>query len=155
LTELDTHFPNYRGKVFLVLNQCKDDKWQIPLRKVHALFVEKDERIGELTFEEDKDPMHLPLQVADIYSYVSRQMAEKVYEQEEIQSFRLLDFMLNRNMDPKLRSLNLKAWAHTVRLVREDQRRQKTLWASQGNPTKQYYPEEHFPFEKYARKIHR
>ena len=154
LIELDIHFPNYNGKVFLVFDRCEDDKWLIPIHSVHASFAAKDKRVGGLTFEDDKDPIHLPLQAADLYSYVSRQLAEKVYEQKEIQPFRLLDFILNRNMIPKIRALSPKAWERTVRLMREDQKRQKALWSSQGNPKKQYYPEEHFPFEKYAREIH-
>lgn len=152
LTELDIHFPNYQGKVLLVLDSCEDEKWLAAINSIYASFAAKDERFGGLTFEDDKDPKHLPLQAADLYSYVSRQLAEKVYEEGKIQPFRLLDFMLNRNMNPKMRNLNPIAWERLVRLMREDQKRQKALWASQGNPRKQYYPEEHFPFEKYLRK---
>ena len=50
----------------------------LPLQKIHKDFLPLEiTRIGGLTFEDDKDPKHLPLQAADLTSYIFRQYTER------------------------------------------------------------------------------
>jgi hypothetical protein len=153
---IDDHWPNYRGLVLFVFDRCDDERWSVPLRKIHAQYAQKDSRFdGAIAFENDLDPKHLPLQAADLYAYALRQHAKRQLDRrlagdESLEPMRVLDYILNRNLDPSRRRWLPAAWKKTVQLIREDQKRQKALWAKTGHPKKQYYPKEHFPFEKYG-----
>ena len=155
---IEDHWPGYTGKVLFVFDRCDDERWAGPLRKIHAQYAQKDARFeGGLTFENDTDPKHLPLQAADLYAYVLRQHAQKQLERrikgdESLEPMRVLDFVLNKNLVPSRRRWPPASWEMTFQQVREDQKRQKAIWAKAGRPNKQYYPNEHFPFEKYGLK---
>ncbi|MFZ1071891.1 MAG: hypothetical protein WAO21_00510 [Verrucomicrobiia bacterium] len=152
LFELDLHWPKYDGKVLFVLDHCDDDRWVVPLHKVHANYSAKDSRIGGLTFEDDKDPLHLPLQAADLTSYIFRQYAESFVNNEgkEAPPLRVLDLIINRNLEIGLRQTNMATWDKIIRLICEDEKRQMAIWKKEGKQNQKYYPDKHFPFEKYG-----
>lgn len=159
VTGLDIHWPSYKGKVLLIFDRCEDQRWLTPLRRVHAKYAKQDSRFeDEISFESDTDPQHVPLQAADLYAYAVRQHAKRQIERriagdDSLQPLRVLDYILNKNLDPRRRLWHLAAWKLTVRLIREHQTKQKAEWARAGNPTKPYYPEQHFPYEKYGIKM--
>ena len=152
MDELNRHWPEYNGKLLFIFDGCKNRKILVPLHKVHSLFALKDQRIGGLVFEDDTDPIHYPLQAADLLAYSFRQQVERFYTSgtKEFPELRLLDFILTRNMSIKLRRIPKPQWNRLVHLLREDEKRHKKLWTKQGQPPKPYFPYEHFPFEKYG-----
>lgn len=153
---IEDHWPRYGGKVEFVFDKCDDERWNIPLQKMHAKYALNDARLNdELVFADDKDPKHLPLQAADLYAYAMRQHARRQLERrisgdQSLEPMRVLDYMLNRNLDPSRRQWLPIVWKKVVQLVREDQKRQKAAWAKAGESKKQYYPDQHFPYEKYG-----
>jgi hypothetical protein len=151
---LDTHWPNYTGRILFVFDRCEDERWVDPLHKVHEAFAKEDARFGGcLTFEDDRDPLHLPLQAADLYAYASRQYAERQMPNPgSVEPMRVLDFILNKNLyvSRKL-AISAFAWSLTVKLIRKDQKKQKAEWAKRGTPKRQYYPEQHFPIHEYLK----
>src|ERR1700733_8464132 len=70
---LSVIWPNYMGKILFVFDKGGSREKVMAIHKIHGEFSAKDGRYGGLTFEDDKDPMHLPLQAADLCSYVERQ----------------------------------------------------------------------------------
>ena len=151
---LNTHWPNYNGKVLFVFDYCDDRSWVAPLRTVHEAFSKSDARFdGGIAFEDDRDPLHLPLQAADLYAYASRQYAERqMTRPDSVEPMRVLDFILNKNLyvSRKL-AISSVAWSVTVKLIRKDQKKRMAEWAKLGMSKKVYYPEQHFPFEKYVK----
>jgi hypothetical protein len=152
LFELELHWPKFDGKVLIVLDSCRDEKWLVPLGKVHSNFAAKDIRIGGLTFEDDKDPLHLPLQAADLSSYVFRQQAKRFIESEgkEEPNLRVLHLILSRNMNVKLRQMKNTEWDRFIHLMCEDEEKKMAIWKKEGKINQKYYPHEHFPFEEYG-----
>jgi hypothetical protein len=151
---LNSHWPQYDGKALLILDHSTDRTWTGLLHEVHSQYLSKDKRIGGLSFEDDKDPKHLPLQAADLSAYIFRQFTEKYVESEGKESppSRLLDFILNMNLDPFLWNMDRNERRRLVRCMCEDEKRKMALWKSQGI-TQKYLPLDHFPFEQYDFKI--
>jgi hypothetical protein len=147
-------WPDYTGKILFVFDRCQDRKKLIPIHTVHGSFADKDSRFGGLAFEDDKDPMHLPLQAADLCSYVERQYVEKLREEDEkikAPEPRMLDMILFRNRHEQLRKLSARQWKNFINTVREHREWQIAEWKRLG--IKQvYYPNRHFPWEKYGNK---
>src|ERR1039457_1814144 len=145
--ELNLHWPTYDGKVLLILDYSGDEKWLLPIHKIHSEYLLKDKRIGGLTFEDDKDEKHLPLQAADLTSYIFRQYAERFVENEGkvTPPLRVLDIILNRNLNVELRQMKNTKWDKFVNLVCEDEKRQTAIWKKEGKLNQKYHPEIHFP----------
>jgi hypothetical protein len=144
-TMMNMYWPNYDGKVLFIFDQTTDQKWLVPLHKIHNASAESDDRIGGLTFEDDKS--HFPLQAADLLAYAFRQRAE-LYVATKLKSalkFRLLDFILYRNYFPQLRQLDNARWRRTIYSMCQQEKQLKAKWAREGNPKKIYYPEEYYP----------
>lgn len=150
---LNTICPNYKGRISFVFDHCEDKKKVVPILETHALFSSKDPRFGGITFEDDKDPMHLPLQAADLISYVNRQFIEKMFSKDERQTpdIRMLDFILMRNRVEKLRNMNIRTWRRFVAVLRKHQIETVKEWKRKGI-NQAYYPDIHFPFENYGNK---
>jgi len=146
---LNSHWPNFGGKLFFVFDSCRDEKLLAPIRKSYEYLQKQDVRFGGLFFQDDK--LHPPLQAADLYAYAFRQYVEKrTANPDVVPKMRLLDVILNKNLDvTRKMGIGTPGWHYVVNLVREHQKRQKAEWAKQGDPKKQYYPEEHFPFHEY------
>ncbi len=147
-------WPDYTGKILFVFDRCEDKKKLIPIHTVHGSFAAKDSRFGDLAFEDDKDPMHLPLQAADLCSYVERQYVEKLREVDEkikVPETRMLDMILLRNRHEELRKLSTRQWKLFIKIVREHRERKLAEWKRNGI-NQVYYPNKHFPWEKYGNK---
>jgi hypothetical protein len=147
-------WPDYAGKILFVFDRCQDKKKLISIHTVHGTFADRDSRLGGLTFEDDKDPMHLPLQAADLCSYVERQYVEKLREEDEkikAPEPRMLDMILFRNRHEKLRRLSTRQWKLFINEVRNHRERQLAEWKRRGIKLV-YYPNKHFPWEKYGNK---
>jgi hypothetical protein len=153
IVALEARWPRFDGKMLFVFDQCEDRSRVASIQNTHALFLKRDPRLdGGLTFENDKDPLHLALQAADLYAYASRQYVERqMANPSAIEPPRLLDVILNKNLDAQKRFPTTSfAWDVMLRLFRKDQIGQKAIWAKEGMPGKAYYPEVHFPFRKYG-----
>jgi hypothetical protein len=149
---LDTFWPNYNGKVLFVFDEIPNKRQWNAVHEARNSF-KTEPRFGGLTFEDDKDPLHTPLQVADLCAFVQRQYTEKIYGGEGIlPPLRTLDFILLRNRNQRLRSFSLDKWSIAVNLIINHERATIAAWKKQGIKQK-YYPEKHFPFEKYATKL--
>ncbi len=155
LIKLDRHWRNYTGRILFVLDKSDENAiWWNPVHKVHSAFSKLDARIGGLTFEDDKDPLHLPLQAADLLAYSIRQQIERVYKSQGIiPEPRVLDFILSKNTSLQTRQIPDSEWKYLVRLIREDEIRKKEQWEKDGNMTQKYFPMIHFPFENHGYKI--
>jgi len=147
-------WPDYTGEILFIFDRCENKKKLIPIRTVHGSFAEKDSRFGCLSFEDDKDPVHLPLQAADLCSYIERQYVEKLLEVDEkikTPETRMLDMILLRNRHEQLRKLSTRQWKLFINIVRKHREWQMAEWKRHG--IKQvYYPNVHFPWEKYGNK---
>lgn len=153
---LDTHWPDYGGKVLIIFDGCKhNNEWRLALHTVHNLFRERDNRIGALTFEDDKDPKHTALQAADLMAYSFRQHAERhiATAKGEDTILRVLNFILYRNIEPRLKVLNDKEWERVISCIQEDEKELTKKWAKQGHPERIYEPDKDFNFDKYKRRL--
>ena len=146
---MNRHFPGFDGKVLFIFDKCNDKDWIAPIHKVHSDFSSRDTRIGGLSFEDDKDPMHCPLQAADLLAYSFHQNMNEFMAGDKKGSppLRSLDFILQRNLEPKLRQLDNKAWSATIHCMREDEK----IFMKQHPGTK-YNPAEHFKIQTYVAK---
>jgi len=151
---LNSHWPEYDGKVLLILDHSKNKEWVGLLHQIHSEYLSKDSRIGGLSFEDDKDPKHLPLQAADLTAYVFRQFTEKYVANEGKESPppRLLDFILNMNLQKVFWKMQKSERKRMIRCMCEDEKRKMATWKAQGIVQK-YYPLDHFPFEQHDFKI--
>lgn len=150
-------WPDYSDKILFVFDRCQNKKKRIPISAVHGSFAEKDSRFGGLKFEDDKDSMHLPLQAADLCSYIERQYVEKLLEEDgkiKVPEPRMLDMILLRNRHLKLRKLSTRQWKLFVNEVRNHREWQIAEWKRSGI-SQVYYPNIHFPWEKYGNKNRR
>lgn len=146
---MDRYWPGFTGKVLFVFDKCQDKDWIVPIHKAHDDFSARDTRIGGLVFEDDKDPLFCPLQAADLLAYSFHQTATKYLNSEMkiAPPLRSLDFILQRNMNPKLRALDNNSWKATIGCMREDE---KTFMKQ--NPGVKYNPAEHFDIRFYVAK---
>lgn len=147
---MDRHFPNFADKVTFVFDKCDDKDWILPIHKVHADFSARDPRIGGLVFE--KDEIALPLQAADLLAYSFHQKADKFLKskRQSVPPMRSLDFILQRNLDPKLRQMELRHWQVVKEWIYEDE-----IFFRRSNPGVKYNPIEHFKVEKYVSRLRR
>jgi hypothetical protein len=146
---MDRHFRGFDGKVLFIFDKCKDKDWIVPIHKVHSEFSDLDPRIGGLTFEDDEDSKFCPLQAADLLAYSFHQNMIKFMagDKKGGPPLRSLDFILQRNLEPKLRQLDNNAWRATIDCMREDE---KTFMKQ--NPGLKYNPAEHFKIQTYVTK---
>lgn len=142
---LDTYWPDYTGRILLVFDKAKnpDEKWIMPLHRIHSEFAKRDSRLGGLTFEDDEDELHLPLQAADFLAYVNRQYVESMTKWAGSPPLRTLDYILGRSRDTSCRSLKWPIWKRRIVELRRHQTQQEATWRNEGLK-KTYYPLEHF-----------
>jgi hypothetical protein len=156
-SSLDTNWPGFGGKVRLVFDQCKQNKeWLSVLRRIHSHFAEKDSRIGGLTFEDDRDRRYTALQSADLLAYTFCQHVKRhIGSNGEETVIRVINFILYKNMDVRLRRMGKDAWADFVKCMREDEIIQKAKWSKEGDRERIYDPDKHFNFDKYKDRLNR
>ncbi|HLX68160.1 MAG TPA: DUF3800 domain-containing protein [Verrucomicrobiae bacterium] len=140
--DMDKYWPGYSDKVLFVFDKGPKKEWVWPITKVHSDFSARDPRIGGLLFEDDK--VALPLQAADLLAFITRQTAKRHLNGEET-PLRSLDFMLHRNLEPRLRQMNNGVWQCVVDWLREDEK----VFMKQ-NPGKKYNPDKDFNLQKYV-----
>jgi hypothetical protein len=150
---LNLHWPKYDGKVLIILDNCDEKEWTGPLHQIHTEYKNKDSRIGGLSFEDDKDPLHCGLQAADLSTMHFRNGANQYIDtpEGELIDASLIDFIVHKNQDLDFRSLDKKKYEKLIFDIRDHEATQTALWRQQGIK-KTYYPLENFPFEKYGYK---
>src|SRR5450631_2389357 len=95
--------------MLIILDHCDKKEWTTPLHQIYAEYRAKDSRIGGLSFEDDKDPMHLALQAADLSSMHFRNSARQYVETEGSRlDVTLVDFILSKNQDVQFRDFQKK-----------------------------------------------
>ena len=150
--KLNRIWPDYKGKILFMYDKCNDARIINPLHQVHGYFSRLDPRFGTISFGDDLDPMQLPLQAADLHAYLLHQQVERAWKSGTFKkpARRVLDYILSRNMDAPHDRLNDKEWFKLVKLILADEKRQRAIWAREGDLNKKYYPDEHFPYEKHG-----
>ena len=151
---LADRWPNYAGRILFVFDKGNTEEKNLAVLKIHKQFSEKDNRYGGLTFEDDKDPLHLPLQAADLCSYVSRQAVEDLEEVNGILKAgktRMLDLLLLRNRNAELRRMNPLQWRIFVGTIMHHRKGKRAEWKKKGIK-RTYFPNEDFPWHIYEAK---
>jgi hypothetical protein len=141
------NWPRYTGRILFVFDQTTNPKWLATIHALHEEWTKHDSRFGGLTFENDKDPAHIPLQAADLYAYACRQYAEKALlksDDDLVEQVQFLNFLLMRLSVSPSERVPLQQWKRTVRVVKQDKARQEAIWKRQGIKQK-YHPLEHHP----------
>jgi hypothetical protein len=144
---LSHRWPSYTGRILFVFDRTDSAEWTSTIHSVYKEQTKRDSRFGGLTFEDDKDPMHVPLQAADLYAYSVRQYAERALQRkrgEPSEPARFLDFLLMRLSHPMSGLITLQQWTHVVRNVRQDRDRQMAIW-KRKNIKQAYWPLVHHP----------
>jgi hypothetical protein len=153
---MNSHKLGFAEKILFIFDNNDNKKWKKSLNKVYGMFKEKNPTFGDLTFEDDQDSLHLGLQAADLYASASRQLGVPHMESgKQLQPMRILDLILNQNLREKNHPWNYSQmhplmFKLVTDLFRADEKRQKKEWAVRGLQNKEYYPFEHFPFEKFG-----
>lgn len=150
---LNLHWPQYDGKLLIILDCSKNKGWTGLLHKIHSEYRNKDSRIGDLSFENDKDPKHLALQAADFSSVHFRNGAHQYVSSNEGKRIdaTLIDFIVHKNQDIRFRGLDKKRFKKMVLDIRSHEAKQRELWRRQGIK-RTYYPLDDFPFSEYGYK---
>ena len=147
---LDAHWPGFDGQVLFVFDENDNvQKWATPILRAHKAWQAIDGRLGGVSFEDDlRCP---PLQAADMYAYSLRQQGERyMIGGHARQQHRALDFILGKNTNPLNRKLMPIRWRRLVKAILDDRKRQKAIWAKQGKPKTEYYPQLHFDFKPWG-----
>lgn len=149
--QLDAHWPEFDGQVLFIFDETDNEEWKTELNKIHNKVRAADRRIGTLTFEDDKKCP--PLQGADLYAYIVRQLGETYYAQSKTrQPKRHLDWILSKNAYPGFKGLHTAAqWERLVRMVLADRRKKIAIWAVTAQSKRKYYPE--LDFREQAQKL--
>ena len=146
LAMLDMHWPNYSGKVLFIFDDTSNREWAGKTYAIHSEYKQKDYRIGGITFEDDKDPVHLGLQAADMSAIHSRNNARGYVEADgENFDVGIIDFILGKNVDVAFRNLPEKITKKLIKDMREDESQKRKNGFSGA-----YVPLKHFDFVKYG-----
>ena len=133
----------FNEPVNFIFDENENPRWQTALSQVFLEAQNKDPRIFSYTFANDEKI--LPLQAADLYSYVTRQAGVPYMESgKQNQPARILDIALNKN---RLLKEGKKAqWLIAMYAIIEDMRSQRRLAKQSGSTPKKYYPLSDHPF---------
>jgi hypothetical protein len=147
------HWPNFGGELLFVFDETDNANWKATLNTIHRSLQNADNGVRDLHFKNDVTCP--PLQAADLYAYSTRQISERYYEQGKTKQVkRTLDWILSKNQYPKFKAMySPDQWETLVKNVLADRKHKKALWARQGEPKKQYYPELHFEPGKFGLKL--
>jgi hypothetical protein len=141
--------PNFKEKIHFVCDDNPNKRWTDTFREVHCQAKQMDERIGGISFENDEDPAHTGLQVADYLIALYRQNAFEKSETGQHQKPRIIDLIVYRNLDhPGSHGINASFMPQPIFEVmieafRKDEQAQKQRWKARGNKGQKYYPLEH------------
>jgi hypothetical protein len=100
--------PWKRLPVSFFFDQSDDAEWRHAITDTFFFYKAKHPQFSEITFADKKNPLHLPLQAADMFAYRARQIDEKVIDNDhtgfwpELDNALLkpmLDFFASRNQD--------------------------------------------------------
>jgi hypothetical protein len=143
---LDKHWPDYTGKLLFVFDKTTNREWLDAIRAIHGEYKEKDLRVGDMVFEDDKDARHLGLQAAD-FSGMHFRNAARQYVQTEGREIdvRIIDFLVHKNQDVAFRQLSKEK---TKKLI-EDMRGHESQIREKGFAGA-YFPLRDFPFKDYG-----
>jgi hypothetical protein len=141
--QLNSHWPKFDGQVLFVFDETPKLEWKSVIHKIHSKAQSFDKRIGVVSFEDDRRCP--PLQAADLFAYISRQIAEDYYEQgSRKQTKTYLHWILSKNHNPKFKKIHTaESWENLVRLVLAHRKQMMKLWAKEGIK-RRYIPEQDF-----------
>jgi hypothetical protein len=146
LVTLDSHWRNYTGQVLFVFDKSNNRKWTEPLIEIHRKFMDKDPRIEDIEFEDDKNPSHLALQAADLSAiHLRNETREYVAAGGGIFDMGIIDFIVSKNIDPQFRSVPKEMVAKIIGDMRKDEALKR-----RNGFTGAYIPIKHFDFKKYG-----
>lgn len=151
---IEKRWPGFKGKILFIFDRNDNSDWDTIVFRIYSEFCQKDSRFGGLTFEDDKDPKHTPLQAADLAVYLYRQLFENWIKsgKEEPPELRALDLIMRRSRDEKLRNLDGQHWASFVEVMNVDRLQKAAEWRKQGIK-RVYYPAIDFPFDLWKSRI--
>jgi hypothetical protein len=97
--DIQSAWPYWTEPVSLFFDQHDDPQWCAAIHEAFNASRKKDHRLKELVFADKKDPLHLPLQAADMSVYRFRQLAD-AFGKEKFQLAPLpkLDALLMKGM---------------------------------------------------------
>ncbi len=141
--QLNSHWPKFDGQVLFVFDETSKLEWKSVIHKIHSKAQNFDKRIGHISFEDDRRCP--PLQAADLFAYISRQIAENYYEQgSQKQTKTYLHWILSKNHNPEFKKIHTaEGWENLVRLVLAHRKQMTKLWAKEGIK-RRYIPEQDF-----------
>jgi hypothetical protein len=143
--QMNAHWPGFIEPVTFIFDQNKNPKWKAALSKVFLAAQKKDNRIRNWIFCDDK--MNPPLQAADLYASITRQVSVPHMESDkQAQPARILDLALHKNNYPN--QYDPTIWTIGIYAAIADMRRQRNEAKASGLPRKKYYPELDHPFFK-------
>lgn len=155
IPDIEKRWPGFNDKILFVFDANISSNWHSIVLGIYSEFRQKDSRFGGLTFEDDRDPKHIPLQAADLSVYLYRQLFEnwiKSGNMEVAPELRALDLILRRNRDEKLRALDPMHWSSFVGVMNADRLEKTAKWKKQGI-RRVYYPAIDFPFDLWKNRI--
>jgi len=151
---LSMHWPNYVGRVHFIFDDSTNKEWKRAIDAMHLKYKQMHSRIGLISFGDDKkDPECLPLQAADFSTMHYRDAVRQAVKLEgkPLRDLRLIDFIIQKNLDVQLRGLPDAAMTRLLSDMQTHEKMQTALWREQGNP-QTYLPLKHFPFRDYGYK---
>lgn len=80
--DVKAKWPHLQGPMSFFYDQA-DTAWQNAIVNVHHSYQKVDSRIKEIAFADKKDPLHSPLQAADMLAYRLRQISAKYRKYDE------------------------------------------------------------------------
>jgi uncharacterized protein DUF3800 len=96
--ELLAQWRYWTEPVSFIFEHSEKKEWRNAILDVFQTYQKRDPRFKELEFRQKKDPLHLPLQAADMVAYRCRQIAGKFAKQEIPEKMPELDSALFRSM---------------------------------------------------------
>ncbi len=101
------HFPTMTGKEFqdkimFICDVNPNNHWTNTFKSVHGSLMQTMPMLGGLSFENDEDPAHCGLQMADYLAAIFRQNASEKRKTGTQRKPRIIDFIVFRNLgDPR------------------------------------------------------
>jgi hypothetical protein len=100
LEEVRINMPGSTDTFAFFFDQNTDKRWKHAVLDIHDFFRSQEHRIADLTFRDDKTPLGVPLQSADMLAYRLRQVAERYFKNGRRERMRSIDKMLLRRLPP-------------------------------------------------------
>ncbi len=86
-----------RTPIYFIFDQSDKPDWKQAVSNVFSRYKAKYAQFKDFSFEDKKNPLHTPLQAADMWAYRARQIAEQWVDNEFISSGEELTLNLARN----------------------------------------------------------